>query len=172
MNTFVKIVPVEEMFFEKVNFYSVNFFDKTELNEYEDFINRHIDIIAVEEDLVNLQLWIDKIGQEIGAKKEYFRHEGETASTSALPPPRRKLAEIPVEDLRLYCMVISENIVIIFNGGIKTANLAQDCPNVKKYFRQANQLTKAIDNLIVDGDLKIDSEGKFLIFEPDLEIEV
>lgn len=165
-------MSIEEMFLEKVNYYTVSFFEEKEYTEYEDFINRHIHIEQIEEDLIHLQLWMDIIGEEIGAKKEYFRHEGETASTSALPPPRNKLAEIPVDDLRLYCMVVSESIIILFNGGIKTEEKAQDCPNVSFYFKQANQLTKEIDKLFVEGEIKIDNEGKTLIINPDLEIEL
>jgi hypothetical protein len=43
----------------------------------------------------------------------------------------------------------------LFNGGIKTANTAQECPNVSPFFHQAGRFTKFIDEAIKDGDISI-----------------
>jgi hypothetical protein len=61
--------------------------------------------------------------------------------------------------LRLYCLYISNNMIFLFNGGIKTTDKAQDCPNVSKYFRDAERFTKMIDEGIRSGELILD-EGK------------
>ena len=47
-------------------------------------------------------------------------------------------------DLRLYCHWVSENIIILYNGGIKTVRAAQDCPNVSKHFYNAQSWTKQL----------------------------
>jgi len=52
------------------------------------------------------------------------------------------------EQIRLYCLYVSKNIVILFNGGIKTKQKAQDCENVKRYFLEAEKLTAIIDSMI------------------------
>jgi len=58
------------------------------------------------------------------------------------------------EQLRLYCLYISENIVFLFNGGIKTKDKAQDCKNVKSYFQEAEKFTIAIDKMIKDEQIE------------------
>ncbi|HCY82329.1 MAG TPA: hypothetical protein DHV22_12375, partial [Xanthomarina gelatinilytica] len=45
------------------------------------------------------------------------------------------------------------HVVFLFSGDIKTANNAQDCPNVKPHFLLANQLTKAIDEAFKNQDI-------------------
>jgi len=60
------------------------------------------------------------------------------------------------EQLRLYCLYISENIVFLFNGGIKTKDKAQDCKNVKSYFQETEKFTCAIDKMIKDKQIAFD----------------
>ena len=152
MNTFVKIIQLQELSFKKVIFYTVQFEDN-ELSEYEDFISRHTKIPTILNDLLNLDLWIKKIGNEIGALQNYFRNEAYFSSTDALPPPRSRMGELIVEDLRLYCMRLDNETVILFNGGIKTENNAKNCPNVAPYLKQANKIVETIDKLLSTKDL-------------------
>ena len=46
--------------------------------------------------------------------------------------------------LRLYCVKISESVVILCNGGIKTTNKATDCTNVSSNFRLAYLIAKKV----------------------------
>ncbi len=70
-------------------------------------------------------------------------------------------------NLRLYCMRLSDNVVFLFDGDIKTARVAQECSNVKPYFRQANLLTKLIDQAIIDGDIQWNPDHTDIVFEDD-----
>jgi hypothetical protein len=92
----------------------------------------------------------------------------------ALPPPWREMAalEITVEDLRLYCMVLNENVVFLFNDGIKTKDNAKDCPNVGPYIRQANRLVRLIDECINRREISWNKDHTDIEFDEDLEIEL
>lgn len=63
-------------------------------------------------------------------------------------------------------------MVILFSGAIKTANYAQDCPNVSLHFKQANQLTKAIDTAIKVKDIRWIDDYSDIDFEDDLLMDL
>jgi hypothetical protein len=133
------------------------------------------DILEIEEDLLNLLTWIEIIGEEHGAKKDFFRNEQSNSEAKALPPPYRKMKayDIKVNDLRLYCMVANEHVVFLLNGGIKTpVHDARDCPNVGPYFKQANKIVKKLDQLFRDRSITWNSDQTDIDFDPELEIEL
>lgn len=146
MSRFVTIKHIED--YELVSYYSVCYEDEEE-SLFEQFLVRFADDPATEKEVVQLVYWLQKIGDDIGAKDRYFRPE---ERASALPPPR--YIENDAGDLRLYCFVASENVVFLFDGGIKTTQRAQDCPNVASHFRLANKLSKAINQCFIDGDIQ------------------
>lgn len=161
MNKFANII--EAITFDKVKYYTVHFEDK-ELNEFEDFLDSNREGKANDE-LKILLSWLKNIGNKYSAKKHFFRNENKA---DALPPPRRYLTDLYEEHLRLYCMRINDNIVILFNGGVKTAATAQECPNVKKYFNMANKLARRIDDMIVRKSIII--KDRELLIEEEIEI--
>jgi len=173
MYKFVTLLPLESFQYKKVKFYSVQR-ESQDVTEFEDFLNRMEDIPAVEEDLINLIVWIKEIGQKYGAQKKFFRDEGTYADASALPPPGKtmRLKGIEVRGLRLYCLRANEHVVILFNGGLKTSQKAQDCPNVATYFNQANQLAKVIDQLFQQREITWNESFTDIIFDENLQIEL
>ena len=126
MNTFAVIEKLEEFAFELVNYYSVRFLGN-DVNEFYDFLNRMEDEPSVSDDLNNLFIWLEKIGAEEGAKKDFFRNEAIRSDASALPPPRKQMEiyELMVENLRLYCLRANEHVVFLFNGGIKSQEIIE-----------------------------------------------
>jgi len=165
MNTFATIVPAIQ--FRRVMYYSIQLED-SESSLFLEFINNHTaDEYA--EPLSLIRSWIRKIGDEIGAHERYFRFEGfRGGDARAFPPPSRYL---DIEcDLRLYCMRINQNIVILFGGAKKTAQTAQDCDSVRPHFLLANKLTRIIDQALRDGDIQIDEDAGTLIFPKDLTL--
>lgn len=171
MNIFATIKVIDTFTFKKVKYYSVQFEEK-EVNEFLDFLNRMENIEEIKEDLNFLFIWLEEIGDNYGALPKFFRHEG---SAEALPPPahQMKLTELEIkEQLRLYCLRANEHIVFLFNGGVKTENKAQDCPNVSVYFRQANQLAKAINQLFKDRCITWNHDQTDIVFDTDLKIEL
>lgn len=173
MNIFAHLIRLEEFQFRKVKYYSVQI-EGNEVNEFYDFLNRMEDIRSIENDLSNLMVWIEEIGENYGAQQKFFRNESEIADVRALPPPRTqmRLRKIEVNEMRLYCMVLNEHVVIFFNGGIKTTDKAQQCPNVGPYFKQANKLTLQLDQLLKDGEIIWNSNFTDIKFDTNLEIEL
>ena len=173
MNIFGKLEVLKNFTFEKVKYYSFRF-EHSENNEFYDFLNRMEDESEYEEDMNNLFVWLEYIGQKEGAKEKYFRHEGYNSDTSGLPPPRTimEVYEIPVKDVRLYCFRLNEHVVVLFNGGIKTTDKAQDCPNVSQYFKQANNIVKKLNELFYENELSWNDDFTDIIFDDELTIEI
>ena len=164
MNTFAKIIIVAT--FKKVIYYSL-LKEGEQSNMFLEFVNRIATDEKLTEDLKLINVWLKKIGDKHGAKEHYFRPE---KAASALPPPARYLEYS--SKLRLYCMRVNENAVVLFSGALKTAVKAQHCPNVKPYFEEANKISNQIDAAIVDKRIKINKVTGRLIVEKDFTIEL
>lgn len=171
MYRFAFIKRLKEFSFEFVQYYSVQFSENEE-TEFENFLSRHENNNEVEEDFVNLLSWLEEIGKHRTALHYLFRHEGQLSNTVALPPAKKFMGTLEVNNLRLYCMRLNEHVVILYNGGVKTQNRAQDCPNVRKYFDEANRLTSKIDELIREGDIKWNKDHTDITFNPETEISL
>ena len=135
--------------FRKVRFYT---FQKEEQNESEtaQFFNKMKINEEVVDELNRLTQWIVEIGNNHGALLELFRFEDEAY---ALPPPPRGQREVGItqiehNDLRLYCVWISESIVILANGGLKKSATVQETPELMPHFRFAKTMGKQINQLI------------------------
>lgn len=98
---------------DSVNFYTIRF-DGEKNTEFDKFISNFIGKKEFEKDLQIITYWIDKIGEK-GALERHFRLEGKM---------RDRVSAIPIEvsKLRLYCLRISDNILILGNGGHKPKN--------------------------------------------------
>jgi hypothetical protein len=164
VNNFVSIKPFKT--FEKVNYYTLQIEGATE-SETDKFFNRFEHETELEEDLNNLVAWLEEIGERRGAKSHLFRFE---ESAGALPPPQKFLAELPVNDLRLYCVRISDEIVILANGGVKTSQTVQDSLDLLPMFRFANQVAKRITEMIKYKELRY--AGNTIIDCDKIEIEI
>lgn len=163
MNIFGTIEQVEA--FPLVTYYTVRLEGEDTLLDqfldYGDDSDQH-------EGLSIIRSALEKMGREIGAKARYFRPEQQAF---ALPPPSY-IADSGPTDLRLYCLRLNDRVVILFNGGAKTTAKAQDCPRVGPLFRQANRLTKQIDEAIKHRELRFDPETDDLIIPEDFNVEL
>lgn len=155
MTSFAHIIPIAK--YDKVSYYSVCI-DESEKSLFDDFIKYHTK--HNKEKLNHILEWLKQIGNKYGAQKHLFRSEAEFADASALPPigmerepTYSEYGKIKANNLRLYCLRANQHVVFLFDGDIKTADLAQNCPNVRDYFKKANQLTKAIDNAFRSRDI-------------------
>jgi hypothetical protein len=161
MNNFATLKLIGS--FEKVVFYSIRL-EGMDLSLYEEFFEK-FNIKEYKDELSNMLSQIREIGKR-GAYARYFRHEG---SAEALPT---SILGDGNGNLRLYCSRINENVVILYNGGIKTKQKAQDCPNVFLHFNLANKLSKKITQLMIDEEIKSDPKGRSgLIYDKSLTIE-
>lgn len=151
MNTFATIKHINT--FKLVSFYSLCLNEES-VSIFEKFQKEYSKDPDVKDDLKIIMGWIRKMGNHKGAKSHYFRHEGRA---DGLPPPSRFLGG-DVGRLRLYCYRVTDELVFLFDGGIKTKDKAQHCPNVSIKFRAADKYVKVIDQAFAYNDLQIDTE--------------
>jgi hypothetical protein len=118
--------------YEKTAFYSIRF-ETEELCETDRFIERFSKIESFQDDLQIIKKWIEKMGTEKGALERYFRPE---RNASAIP--------LEVSDLRLYCIRLSDEVVILGNGGEKTSQAVQDSPDAYPHFIDMNNVYRTL----------------------------
>ncbi|WP_117881950.1 hypothetical protein [Aureibaculum luteum] len=124
----IEIIKDENLDFTKVRYYTLKFIDE-EKTEYQKFIDEYKEEYLY---CINfLKLWIAQIGEKFGADDQYFRPED---NASALPPPTKTIRKLDYSldkknlSLRLYCIVLSMDVVILVSGGIKESDAARDSP--------------------------------------------
>jgi hypothetical protein len=154
----------------KVTYYSVLIGGHAQ-TEFDDFVERCVDFDGAErdDDVQEVMGIIAAMGEETGAilaEHNYFRNEAIGGSeTKAIPG--KDDDEYIGNLLRLYCKVICEGIVILYNGGWKTPGIsrAQDCKVVGPHFRNANGLSISIDEAIRVFDVGVDERNRKLDFD-------
>ena len=130
------------------------FFNRFNDNEYKEFA----------EDI--LYLLIETIGNKYGAVDAFFNRVENKAF--ALPPKKSDWLESLKLDylhfpLRLFAYRINENIVILFNGGLKTAKTAQKSRFSIKFYEAQHFVTK-IEEALKNGEIGISDDGKSLLY--------
>jgi hypothetical protein len=154
---------------EKVTFYTIRFEGET-MSETDKFFNRFQDNFERREQLREMAAFIEEIGNEYGAKAWLFRDE---SAAEALPPEyrtaiRNGLVQFLDYDLRLFCIRLNDGIVILLNGGIKTAQKVNDSPDLFPKFRLAQQISRRVTEKIIDREWFVKAltlEGKEFEFE-------
>lgn len=160
--------------YKKVVYYSVCLEKDEGISLFELFLVKHT--LENKEKLNHIVKWLQQIGNHIGAQEDYFRNEAESSATGGLPPVGIYRKPTYVEDgesiannLRLYCFRLNQHVVVLYNGDIKTAATAQECENVKPYFRLANKLTGLIESQINEG-IKWNSDFTDIQIEEEFEL--
>ena len=131
-------------------------------SETEKFFDHHAQISRFERPLQELATFMAvQIGAKHGAIASYFRFEN---YAHALPPSglyRVESMDINYKDfpLRLYCLRISDSIVVLFNGAEKTAGSAQG-GKTSMVFHEANQFARRLLEALRLGEIYIDSDGR------------
>ena len=152
--------------FKKVNYYTFWVEGKAQA-EADSFFARFEENERYEHDLNLLATWIGEIGASRGAKARYFRFENDA---SALPPPARIMAELGDDycSLWLYCVRLSDEIVVLANGGLKTGRTVQDSPDLLAKFRFANKMAHQLLDLIQTGEIQL--VGKEIVNGEQIEL--
>lgn len=127
-----------------VNFYSIHL-DNEELSELEPFFKKFPEGCDYDEDIDTIIAWIDRIG-ESGALERYFRYEGKYGDgVSAIP--------IETSKLRLYCLRISEKLLIFGNGDVKLSATWQESETLAEYVETLVDTSRYIASRINNGTL-------------------
>ena len=159
-----QLIQLEHLQFSKTWFYTVQVEDRL-MSEFQDFQKRMQQDKKDKTQAAELNRFIKQIGKYYGAQDRYFKREGHA---ERLPPPTHRFVESDGETdfgLRLYCIRISNEIVILLNGARKTAHRLQDCPDCKPHFDFANKISNAVyyarqnDEIEIDGfDILTDND--------------
>ena len=103
-----ELILVEEA--RNCTLYTIQFLSEDD-TEFEQFYNKFKDDVEFNPDLMRIVGFLGKIA-DFGALERYFRPEGKMSDhVVALPVVRSKL--------RLYCLRLSDKILILGNGGKK-----------------------------------------------------
>jgi hypothetical protein len=131
---------------ENCTLYSIQFASESE-TEYERFYDKFIKDATLNLDMLRIVQIIDRIAEH-GALERYFRYE-ETKKDSvvALPVLRSKL--------RLYCLRLSENILILGNGGIKKSQTYEEDDTLRGYVITLQKFEKLLNESQKDGSVVI-----------------
>lgn len=104
--------------------YTIQFHGESE-TEFERFYNKFKDDAVYNPDLMRIVAFINKIAQN-GAFERLFRPEGKMSDhVVALP--------ILASKLRLYCLRLSDKILILGNGGVKNSRTYNEDGNLSGY---------------------------------------
>ncbi|TVZ23446.1 hypothetical protein JM84_2371 [Dokdonia sp. Hel_I_63] len=177
MNIFASLIRVKGLESSKVTYYSVVLNEITHdetRSEFYNFLNRMEQYKDHLEDLNKIIIFLEQeIGDKYGAREDFFRPEQFHSDLTALPPNKGKFKTLFIgTQLRLYTLRLNESVVILFNGGVKTAQTAQECTNVREYFLQANKIAGIIDDLLKEQEeIQWNHDFTDITFLPDLKIE-
>lgn len=138
-----------------------------DVNEFEKFRNSMI--LSGGRDkrqLIEVEALIQEVVEITGATESMFRSEG---IFRAIPshPDKYRFWQSDGEThfgLRLYCVIVSEQVLILLNGCSKTHQKVKKCPNCKSPFEFAEKFSMAFfDALNVNH--KIGLEGRDIYYE-------
>ena len=118
--------------------YTIQFLSKSD-SEFEEFYNKFKDDVELNPDLMRIVNFIGKIA-DTGAFERYFRPEGKMNDHVVAMP-------IVQSKLRLYCLRLSDKILILGNGGIKNTKTYEESEELKGYVLTLQKF----DNLIKEG---------------------
>lgn len=131
--------------YEDINFYSIHL-EGEELSEFENFFEKFPEGCSYDEEIDVVISWLDKISER-GALERYFRPEGHYGDGVGV---------IPIDignKIRLYCIRLSNKILIFGNGGVKDAKSWQQSATLAPYVKLLIDTSRFIQSRIKDGTI-------------------
>lgn len=170
MNTFELQIFDDEG--RRCTFYTVKW-EETDISETDKFLRKYGSDEKLQRSVQELAKFLEiVIGEENGALEGYFKNEDQA---NALPPTGvHFVGEITINysnfPLRLYCLRISDSLVILFNGGEKTSETAKG-GKTSMTFSEANLFAERILEALYQKEIYItESEREFRNFQGGCEI--
>jgi len=111
------------------------------------------------------RLITESIGNRYGATDDFFDRLVNRAQE--LPPKPKQWVE-EIKDLginfplRLFCYRVTEQLVILFNGGIKESQTTQESKNLSMKFYEAQTFVKKIEEALQSGMIEISDDERYL----------
>jgi hypothetical protein len=108
---------------------------------------------------------IQVIGHQYGATDDFINRT-ENKAHSLPPKPQRRIKvirELGIHfPLRLYCYRIREDVLVLFNGGLKEANSHQGSPDLSFKFYQVQNYVSKIEAALSEGMIVYNTKTKRL----------
>ena len=131
---------------ENCTLYTIQFMSEDK-SEFERFYAKFKNDVEYDNDLMRIVALIDKIADK-GALERLFRPEGKYSDgVCALPVIQSKL--------RLYCLRLSDKILILGNGGAKTTRTYNEDDVLKGYVITLQNFEKLLKEGEKDGSVVI-----------------
>ncbi len=168
------VLEIWEDTFRLVTYYTVRW-DEAEVSETDKFFRRFMADTTHREHFNEIVALLKDFGERKGARQRYFSRYADEASEL---PPKLKMEvngiEIRYQDnqIRLFCTRINDNIVILFNGGIKSSQATQDSPDLVSNFRDAKFFAKKIWTQIQDKMIVVEEAQHRLANHDNSEEEI
>lgn len=137
--------------------YTIQFLSEND-SEFEQFYNKFKDDVEFNPDLMRIVGFIGKIA-DFEALERYFRPEGKMNDrVVALPVVQSKL--------RLYCLRLSDKILILGNGGVKNTKTYEESRELSGYVLTLQNFDKLIKEGVKNGTIivtenKIETDNTF-----------
>lgn len=131
---------------EKASLFSICF-EGESYTEFQKFISAHKDTYSRELGIILTA--IERMLNASGFLERYFRPEGKM---------RDRVCALPIESgkLRLYCLRLSDNILIAGNGGVKNVKRYEDSPELNGYVVTLQKLDEALRIAVKQGNVTIE----------------
>ena len=134
---------------ERAGIFSICF-EGESFTEFEKFIVKHKDTYS--KDLDTILAAIKHMMEASGFLERYFRPEGKMRdNVCALPITSGKL--------RLYCLRISDSVLIAGNGGVKDVKTYQENEELRGYVISLQNLDDAIKVALKKGEVTIEEHS-------------
>lgn len=129
-----------------VSLYTI-IFENSEVSEFEKFMEKFKDNATLQRDYQLILLALDKITSH-GALERNFRPEGKMSdNVVALPIEKNRL--------RLYCLRLTDKILILGNGGEKNTKTYEESEELKGYVMDLQKFDALLKDYIRKGEIEI-----------------
>ena len=146
------IYPMKELIVKSienegvVTMFTLQFLDENS-SEFDKFVKRFKNSAKLKRDYQIILYALSKISQN-GALERYFRPEGKMSD---------RVCALPVDSgmLRLYCLRITDKILIIGNGGVKKTHTYEESEELLGYVIDLQKFDTLIRSEVANGSLTI-----------------
>ncbi len=124
-------------------------FEGDDATEFQKFIEKFKEDATRKEELSVILTAINRMLNASGFLERYFRPEGKMGDhVVALPVERTKM--------RLYCLRMSDSVLIVGNGGIKRTKTYEEDESLNGYVITLQKLDKLLNHAIKSGKVIIE----------------
>ena len=135
---------------ENAGLFTIRFEGQTE-TEFEKFMQRFKDDAERQEDLSVILNLITKMLTVSGFLERLFRYEGKMSDrVAAMPQPTDHT------ELRLYCLRLSDSVLIVGNGGVKNARTYEESEELNGYVITLQKLDRLLKQAEKCGKVTIE----------------